>query len=49
MENDKDIKIEIEEYVVLDDKLKLGARALGKKVRPRPLLVQNIKLKRVQD
>jgi hypothetical protein len=31
MENDKDLKIETEEYVVLDDKLKLGARALGKK------------------
>lgn len=35
MENDKDIKIGTEEYVVLDDKLKLGARVLDKKVRPK--------------
>jgi hypothetical protein len=31
MENDKDIRIETEEYVVLYDKLKPGTRALGKK------------------
>ena len=32
MENDKDIKIETEEEVGLDDKIKAGTRALGKKV-----------------
>ena len=32
MENDKDIKIETEEDVGLDDKIKAGARALGKKI-----------------
>ncbi len=32
MENDKDIKIETDEDVGLDDKIKAGARALGKKV-----------------
>jgi hypothetical protein len=33
MENDnKDIKIETEEDVGLDDKIKAGARALGKKM-----------------
>jgi hypothetical protein len=32
MENDKDIKIETDEEVGLDDKIKAGARALGKKV-----------------
>ena len=31
-ENDKDIKIETGEDVGLDDKIKTGARALGKKV-----------------
>jgi hypothetical protein len=31
MENDKDIKIETDEDVGLDDKIKAGARALGKK------------------
>ena len=31
-ENDKDIKIETGEDVGLDDKIKAGARALGKKV-----------------
>lgn len=33
MENDKDIKIETEEDVGLDDKIKAGARALGKKIK----------------
>ena len=32
MENDKDIKIETEEDVGLDDKIKAGARAIGKKI-----------------
>ena len=32
MENDKDIKIETDEEVGLDDKIKAGARAVGKKV-----------------
>ncbi len=32
MENDKEIKIETDEDVGLDDKIKAGARALGKKV-----------------
>ena len=32
MENDKDIKIETEEDVCLDDKIKAGAKALGKKI-----------------
>ena len=32
MENDKDIKIETEEDVGLDDKIKAGAKALGKKI-----------------
>ena len=32
MENEKDRKIETDEDVVLDDKLKTGARALGKKI-----------------
>jgi len=32
MENDKDIKIETEEDVGLDDKIKAGAKALGKKM-----------------
>jgi hypothetical protein len=32
MENDKDIKIETDEDVGLDDKIKAGARALGKKI-----------------
>jgi hypothetical protein len=32
MENDKDIKIETDEEVGLDDKIKAGARALGKKI-----------------
>ena len=31
-DNDKDIKIETEEDVGLDDKIKAGARAVGKKV-----------------
>ena len=43
MQNEKDIQIETEEYVGLDDKLKLAARTLGKNVRPRPLRVQNMK------
>ena len=34
MENDKDIKIETDEDVGLDDKIKAGARALGKKKDP---------------
>ena len=33
MENDKDIKIETEEDVGLDDKIKAGARAIGKKMK----------------
>ena len=32
MENDKDIKIETEEDVGLDDKIKAGAKTLGKKM-----------------
>ena len=32
MENDKDIKIETDEEVGLDDKIKAGARAVGKKI-----------------
>ena len=32
MENDKDIKIETDEEVGLDDKIKAGARAIGKKI-----------------
>jgi hypothetical protein len=32
MTNDKDIKIETGEDVGLDDKIKAGARALGKKI-----------------
>ena len=32
MENDKDINIETEEDVGLDDKIKAGAKALGKKM-----------------
>jgi hypothetical protein len=32
MGTDKDIKIEIDEDVGLDDKIKAGARALGKKI-----------------
>jgi hypothetical protein len=32
MEDDKDIKIETDEEVGLDDKIKAGARALGKKI-----------------
>jgi hypothetical protein len=32
MSEDKDIKIETEEDVGLDDKIKAGARALGKKM-----------------
>ena len=32
MGNDKDIKIEKEEEVGLDDKIKAGARAVGKKI-----------------
>ncbi len=32
MGNDKDIKIETDEEVGLDDKIKAGARALGKKI-----------------
>ena len=36
MENDKDIKIETEEEVGLDDKIKAGARALGKRRRDTP-------------
>jgi len=32
MENDKDIKIETEEEVGLDDKIKAGAKAVGKKM-----------------
>jgi hypothetical protein len=32
MENDKDIKIETEEEVGLDDKIKAGAKSLGKKM-----------------
>jgi hypothetical protein len=33
MGNDKDIKIEIDEDVGLDDKIKAGARALGKRLK----------------
>jgi DNA-directed RNA polymerase subunit L len=33
MENDKDIKIETEKDVGLDDKIKAGARAIGKKMK----------------
>jgi hypothetical protein len=44
MGNHKDIKIETEEYVVLDDKLKLGARALRKKIEtPIETLEKNTK------
>jgi hypothetical protein len=32
MENDKDIKIKTEEDVGLDDKIKAGAKAVGKKI-----------------
>ena len=32
MNEDKDIKIETDEDVGLDDKIKAGARALGKKI-----------------
>jgi hypothetical protein len=32
MGTDKDIKIETDEVVGLDDKIKAGARALGKKI-----------------
>ena len=32
MENDKDIKIETDEDVGLNDKIKAGARAIGKKM-----------------
>jgi hypothetical protein len=32
MENDKDIKIETDEDVGLDDKIKAGAKAIGKKM-----------------
>ena len=32
MENDKDIKIETEEDVGLDDKIKAGAKAVGNKI-----------------
>ena len=32
MENDKDIKIETEEDLGLDDKIKAGAKALGRKI-----------------
>jgi hypothetical protein len=32
MENDKDIKIETDEDVGLDDKIKAGAKAMGKKI-----------------
>jgi len=32
MGHDKDIKIETEEEVGLDDKIKAGARAVGKKI-----------------
>jgi hypothetical protein len=32
MENDKDIKIETDEDVGTDDKIKAGARAMGKKM-----------------
>ena len=32
MGNDKDIKIETDEEVGLDDKIKAGARVLGKKI-----------------
>ena len=32
MENDKDIKIETDEDVGLDDKIKAGARAVGRKI-----------------
>ena len=31
-DNDKDIKIETEKDVGLDDKIKAGARAIGKKI-----------------
>jgi hypothetical protein len=33
MGNDKDIKIETDEDVGLDDKIKAGARALGKRLK----------------
>jgi hypothetical protein len=42
MENDKDIKIETGEDVGLDDKIKAGARALGKKIED-PILVKEQK------
>jgi hypothetical protein len=32
MENDKDIKIQTDEDVGLNDKIKAGARAIGKKM-----------------
>jgi hypothetical protein len=32
VENDKDIKIETEEDVGLDDKIKAGAKAVGRKI-----------------
>ena len=41
MENDKDIKIETEENVGLDDKIKAGAKTVGKK------LVKNYKIRTV--
>ena len=33
MENDKDIKIETDEDIRLDDDIKAGARALGKAIK----------------
>ena len=47
MENDKDIKIETDEEVGLDDKIKAGARALGKKIEDMEsfwlaLIIQNV-------
>ena len=47
MENDKDIKIETDEDVGLDDKIKAGARAIGKKIEDLiKILVYNMKQKK---
>ena len=47
MGNDKDIKIETNEEVGLDDKIKAGARALGKRLKILiETLVQNTRQKK---
>jgi len=46
-DNDKDIKVETDEDVGLDDKIKAGARALGKKIEDTiEILGQNTKQKK---